>query len=142
MSSKSFFGRLRSYGYLMLSYSLAKRLGLLTATVLERILTEYQHSISNDLNVKGWFVINYVEIGYHLNLDTEEVEEAVEALTSYGLIELREYNDLLLAQVQKETLVNFVKTAEINYDFKLWDYLLMPMQEQILNIEDEIQKDN
>ena len=136
MVSNSFFGRLRHFGYLMFSYTLAKSLGLTTAVVLERILTEYQFSLSNYLNVKGWFIINYAEIGFHLGLIVEDVEEAVEELASLNLIELTEYGGLLMAKVYEEELVNFVQIAEIDNNYKMWNYALTPIQKQILNLED------
>lgn len=136
MGSNSFFGRLRKHGFVMLSYTLAKSLGLVNAVVLERILTEYQHSKSYYLCKCGWFVINYEEIAFHLGLTVEEVEEAVNELTGYDFIKATEDEGLMLVKIYEEELINFARIEEINNKYKIWDYMLMPIQQQILSLDD------
>lgn len=133
MKGRSFLGRLRHYGYLMHSYSLMKALGLHVSTVLERILTERQHAIDNELHCNGWFNINSKEIAFHIGLSLDEVAIAISKLVSLNLVEIKIYsNNLHILRVKEEELLNFVSVAEQENDYKNWNYYLFTVQAQIL----------
>lgn len=137
MKDKSFLSRLRHLGYLMHSYSLMKALGIPVSLVLERIITERQHALSNDLHEKGWFCINCAEISFHIGLSIEDITVAIDKLATLNLIEARQYKGLDIVRVDEEELLNFVKVVENDKDYKMWDYYLFPVQRQILYIKGE-----
>lgn len=137
MRGKSFFARLRHLGFLMHSYSLMKALGLPVSTVLERLLTEYNHAMGEGLHINGWFCFNCVEISMHIGLSIEDVMTAVEELATRNLIEAGQYKDLTVVRVNEEELLNFVKVAEKDNNYKMWDYYLFAVQRQILDTEGE-----
>lgn len=123
------FKRIRKRGYLMVSYTFLKLLGVEIAIVLERLLTEYNHACNNDLLYRGYFFTDITEISFHIGISEEIVTESVFYLKKIGIINFMKFSDnTIICKVDEEELVNFEKTKEIENDYKMWNYKLYPTQ--------------
>ncbi len=125
----SFNKLIRTLGYLMTAYSLLKALGLVKATVLERILTENQHADTNKLLIDGKFGSSFEEIAYHIGIKAEDVENSMQELQKIGLINFEIDNEFVIIKVNKEAIINFVKINEKRYLYKPWNDGLYILQE-------------
>ena len=124
----SLFKRLRKKGYLMVGYSLLKSLGSQIALVLERLLTEYQHSIRNEFLYKGRFVISITHIALYIGFTEEQVMNALNELIRLNLINVEPIENLYSIYIDEDEIVDFEKTKEIENQYKQWDFQLYSIQ--------------
>lgn len=126
---RSYFGRIRRLGYLMVGYSLLKALGPLAALVLERLHTEYQHAIRNELLYKGKFSVSIPHLAFYIGFTISDVVDAINDLIALDLIGVEKLkDDLYSVKIYEEEIYNFEKTKEAEKHYKMYDYQLYTMQ--------------
>jgi len=129
------FKRIRKKGYLMVGYTFIKALGTMTAVVLERLLTEYQHAIRhNFLCNDETFCIDLEELSFHLGLSIDELVDSIIKIRDLNLIYVDTYKGLYFVKINEEEIVNYEKTTEIENDYKMWDYNLYSVQSRVDNL--------
>ena len=139
----SYFKRIRKLGYLMVGYSLLKALGPLATLVLERLHTEYQHAIRNELLYKGKFSVSIQHLVFYLGISPQDVVNAMNKLVNLDLIGVEKLKDgIYCVEIHEEEVYNFEKTNEAEKHYKMYDYQLDTMQEYgyylMQNADDEI----
>lgn len=139
----SYFKRIRKLGYLMVGYSLLKALGPLATLVLERLHTEYQHAIRNELLYKGKFSVSIQHLVFYLGISPQDVVNAMNKLVNLDLIGVEKLKDgIYCVEIHEEEVYNFEKTNEAEKHYKMYDYQLYTMQEYgyylMQNADDEI----
>lgn len=132
----SYFKDIRAKGYLMVGYSFIKSLGLVTATVLERLHVEYNYALTNNNFANGYFLTSLKELNYYLNIPTNDIAKAIKTLSDLKLIEYKIANEYYFIYIDKEQVTDFVKTAERKHSFRQWDTCLKPVQSYIYVISD------
>lgn len=126
----SYFKRIRKKGYLMVGYSLLKALGCRNAIVLERLHTEFQHAIREELLYKWKFGVSLPHLALSIGFAIEDVVNAINELTALGLIGVEQLRaDLYSIEIHEEEIYNFEKTKEVEKHYKMYDYQLYTMQE-------------
>ena len=126
----SYFKRIRKKGYLMVGYSLLKALGCRNAIVLERLHTEFQHAIREELLYKWKFGVSLPHLALSIGFTIEDVVNAINELTALGLIGVEQLRaDLYSIEIHEEEIYNFEKTKEVEKHYKMYDYQLYTMQE-------------
>lgn len=139
----SYFKRIRKKGYLMVGYSLLKSLGRRNAIVLERLHTEYQHAIREELLYKGKFGVSMPHLAFYIGFTLEDVLNAINELSELSLIRVEKLMENLYSVIINEDEIhNFEKTMEIEHEYKMYDYHLYNIQRYgytiIQSIDDEI----
>ncbi len=139
----SYFKRIRKLGYLMVGYSLLKALGPLATLVLERLHTEYQHAIRNELLYKGKFSVSIQHLVFYLGISPQDVVNAMNKLVDLDLIGVEKLKDgIYCVEIHEEEVYNFEKTNEAEKHYKMYDYQLYTMKEYgyylMQNADDEI----
>ena len=128
MLNNEYYKSIRILGYLLLGYSLLKALGLTTATVLERLHTEYNFAQRNKLINGGYFGIDVTEIANSLALSKNEVINSLNRLIELQLIEIPKVNGINVAYIDQEQIIQFVKDVEKENNYTDWDNGLKSIQ--------------
>ena len=125
----SYFKRIRRLGYMMVGYSLLKALGRRNAIVLERLHTEYQHAIRNELLYKCKFSVSIPHLAYYIGFTMSDVVDALNDLIKLDLISIEKLeDDLYSVEIHEEEIYNFEKTKEAEKSYKMYDFQLYTMQ--------------
>lgn len=140
---RSYFGRIRRLGYLMVGYSFLKALGRKNALVLARLHTEYQHAIREELLYKGKFAISIPHLALYIGFTITDIVDAMNNLIALDLIWVEKLkDDLYSIEIHEEEIYNFEKTKEAEKHYKMYDYQLYTIQEYgyylMQNVNDEI----
>lgn len=129
------FKRIRKKGYMMVGYTFVKELGVVTAIVLERLLTEYNHAMKNQLFYDGaYFSLDLKMLQFHLGIPEHELVESINKLSELGLIECicyKGHEEYTFVRVFEDEIIDFEKTADIEKGYKLWDYGLYGLQSRV-----------
>lgn len=128
MLDNEYYKSIRILGYLLVGYSLLKALGLTTATVLERLHTEYNFAQRNKLINGGYFGIDVTEIANSLALSKNEVINSLNRLIELQLIEIPKVNGINVAYIDQEQIIQFVKDVEKENNYTDWDNGLKSIQ--------------
>ena len=113
----------------MVGYSLLKALGCRNAIVLERLHTEYQHAIREELLYKWKFGVSLPHLALSIGLTIEDVVNTINELSALGLIGVEKLkDDLYSVEIYEEEIYNFEKTKEAEKHYKMYDYQLYTMQ--------------
>ena len=93
-------------GYLIVEYTIIKKLGPLVAIVYERLVTECNYAVRNKLKLYyDYFGYEIEEIAGSLGLMVEEVSKALDKLENERLIERTEINGYKLIYIYYKFII-------------------------------------
>ena len=128
MLNNEYYKSIRILGYLLVGYSLLKALGLTTATVLERLHTEYNFAKKNNYINGGYFGIDENEIASNLGLSRDDVIKSLNKLNNLSLIEYAHVYQTQVIYINQEQIFEYVRNAEKDNNYTDWDNGLKSIQ--------------
>ncbi len=121
-------------GILITGYTEMKILGIKTATVFARINTEYNYAKRNNyILYDNSFVYDEEEIAVSIGFEVSDVQESIKTLENLNLIETKVDNSINVMNMKLENIIDFIKKAERENDYKPWDYALNKIQSKGFN---------
>ena len=117
-------------GIVMLNYYLLYGLDLVTAIVLCQIIAEYNHANNHNLNVQPYFLVNMQRMSDYLNLDVEEIVNALKNLLNLNLIGYSSsgIENTIIVLVKEDNIIDFVRQTKQDYSLHKWDWGLANVQ--------------
>lgn len=128
MLNNGYYKAIRILGHLLVGYSLLKALGLTTATVLERLHTEYNFAKKNNYIYNGFFGIDVDEIASSLGISRDDVIKSLNKLNNLRLIEYAHVYQTQVIYINQKQIIEYVRNAENVNNYTDWDNGLKSIQ--------------
>ena len=124
---------LKKGGFIMTPYAFAMRIGVLKASILGQILSEFNHAHNNNLTFYDDFLFNPMRMSHYLGLTQEALTEELNALEDMKFINVfdSDIEDTMYMRVNQKEIVDFRNQIEHEYMYGSWDDGLLYSQNPI-----------
>ena len=127
------FNVLKTGGFIITAYTFSASLGVLKASILGQIISEFNHAQNNNLAYGNDFLFSPKRMSRYLGLTEDVLIKELYALAEINLIEVYEsyISDTMYMRVNQQEIINFKTKVETEYMLGAWNDGLLRCQNPI-----------